>query len=167
MLSFQCRYEILANEGPTDSVIAAKGVCSANMSNPTVAGTDMTADLILRAWDWLETTVALEPTKLNIGTFVLLELFQKTVFRSADGSNECAWPHTQNHHLLQLGVGRPDEGDYPTKLDKKALDMLKNAGPMIVGDKFSSADYFVNFLQPWNDYRAVSHWSSGRLVPKG
>ncbi|THV67637.1 FAD binding domain-containing protein [Aureobasidium pullulans] len=138
-----------------DSVIAAKGVCSANMSNPTVVGTDMTADLILRAWEWLETTIALEPTKLNIGTFVLLELFQKAVFRSADDSSECAWPHTQNQHLLQLGVGRPDEGDYPTKLDEKALDMLKNAGPMIVGDKFSSADYFVNFLQPWNDYRAV------------
>lgn len=139
----------------TDSVLAAKGLCSASMSNITIPSVAMTEHLILRAWDWLDKTIALDPTKLHTGTFVLLELFQKPVFRSADGNDQCAWPHTTNQHLLQLGVGRLDEGDYPTQLDKDALDMLKNAGKLIVGENFSSADYFVNFLQPWNDHRAV------------
>ncbi|KAH0363446.1 cysteine desulfurase, partial [Aureobasidium melanogenum] len=138
-----------------DSVLAAKGLCSANMSNITVPAAGMTEQLILRAWDWLDTTIALDPTKLHTGTFVLLELFQKQVFRSADGNDQCAWPHTSNQHLLQLGVGRLDEGDYPTQLDNDALEMLKNAGKLIVDDKFSTADYFINFLQPWNDRRAV------------
>lgn len=115
----------------------------------------MTEQLILRAWEWLDRTISLDSSKLHVGTFVLLELFQKSVFRSADKSDQCAWPHTTNQHLLQLGVGRLDEGDYPTQLDKDAIDMLKNAGKLIVGDKFSPADYFVNFLQPWNDHRAV------------
>ncbi|KAG9527030.1 cysteine desulfurase, partial [Aureobasidium melanogenum] len=138
-----------------DSVLAAKGICSASMSNITISSTAMTEQLILRAWEWLDRTIALEPTKLHVGTFVLLELFQEPVFRSADGNDQCAWPHTTNQNLLQLGVGRLDEGDYPTQLDRDALDMLKNAGKLIVGDKFSPADHFVNFLQPWNDHRAV------------
>lgn len=115
----------------------------------------MTKQLVLRAWNWLDNTIALDPSKLHIGTFVLLELFQRPVFRSADGNGQCAWPHTTNQHLLQLGVGRLDEGDYPTQLDKDALDMLKNSGKLIVGEGFSPADYFINFLQPWNDCRAV------------
>ncbi|KAG9593437.1 cysteine desulfurase, partial [Aureobasidium melanogenum] len=138
-----------------DSVLAAKGICSASMSNITIPSAAMTEQLILRAWDWLDETIALEPTKLHVGTFVLLELFQKPVFRSADGNDQCAWIHTTNQHLLQLGVGRLDEGDYPTQLDRDALDMLKNAGKLIVGEKFSPADHFINFLQPWNDHRAV------------
>ncbi|KAK6005771.1 hypothetical protein QM012_007413 [Aureobasidium pullulans] len=146
-----------------DSVLAAKGLCSANMSNITISSVNMTQQLILRAWDWLDKTIALDPTKLHTGIFVLLELFQKAVFRSADGSDQCAWPHTSNQHLLQLGVGRLDRGDYPTRLDRDALDMLKNAGKMILGEDFSSADYFVNFLQPWNDRKAVFGQNYDRL----
>ncbi|KAI5276959.1 FAD binding domain-containing protein [Aureobasidium subglaciale] len=138
-----------------DSVLAAKGICSSNMSNITIANEDMTQELILRTWNWLENTIALNSTELRVGTFVLLELFQKPVFRSADGNDGCAWPHTQNQHLLQLGVGRIDQGDYPTDLDTKALQMLKDAGKMIVGDKFSPEDYFINFIQPWNDHKAI------------
>lgn len=140
----------------TDSIIVAKGMCSANMSNITVSDADMTEDLILRAWDWLDNIVAMAPTKLNTGTFVLAEFFQKGVFRSVQRPDECAWPHTSNQHLLQLGVGRPDEGDYPTDLDLRALDMFKDAGKLIVGEHFSPADYFINFLQDWNDQKAVS-----------
>ncbi|KAI5204140.1 FAD binding domain-containing protein [Aureobasidium subglaciale] len=138
-----------------DSILAAKGICSANMSNITIANEDMTQGLVLRTWNWLENTIALNPAELRVGTYVLLELFQKPVFRSADGSNECAWPHTQNQHLLQLGVGRIDQGDYPTDLDTKALQMLQDAGKSIVGDKFAPADYFINFTQPWNDHKAI------------
>ncbi|KAI4729943.1 FAD binding domain-containing protein [Aureobasidium sp. EXF-10728] len=138
-----------------DSVLAAKGVCSASMSNITIPSSAMTESTILRAWDWLDSTIALDPSKLHVGTFVLLELFQKPVFGSADGDDHCAWPHTSNQHLLQLGVGRLDEGDYPTRLDRDAMEMLKNAGKLIVGDSFSPADYFINFLQPWNDRRAI------------
>ncbi|KAI4717934.1 FAD binding domain-containing protein [Aureobasidium sp. EXF-10727] len=138
-----------------DSVLAAKGVCSASMSNITIPSSAMTESTILRAWDWLDSTIALDPSKLHVGTFVLLEVFQKPVFGSADGDAHCAWPHTANQHLLQLGVGRMDEGDYPTRLDMDAMDMLRNAGKVIVGDSFCAADYFINFLQPWNDRRAI------------
>lgn len=150
-----CTVSILMHKSVTDSVLAAKGVCSANMSNITIPSAAMTEQLILRAWGWLDNTIALDPRRFHTGTFVLLELFQKQVFGSADENCQCAWPHTSNQHLLQLGVGRLDEGDYPTKLDKDALDMLKNAGKLIVSDEFSPADYFINFLQPWNDRGAV------------
>lgn len=98
----------------------------------------------------------MDPDSFITGTFVLLEFFQKTVFHSVDSAFECAWPHTKNQHLLQLGVGRLDEGDYPTKLDLHAVNALKDAGRLIVGEEFTEADYFTNFLQPWNDYKAVS-----------
>ncbi|KAI5248412.1 FAD binding domain-containing protein [Aureobasidium subglaciale] len=146
-----------------DSVLAAKGICSSNMSNITIANEDMTQELILRTWNWLENTIALNSTELRVGTFVLLELFQKPVFRSADGNDECAWPHTHNQHLLQLGVGRVNQGDYPTDLDTKAFQMLKDAGKMIVGDKFSPEDYFINFIQPWNDHKAIFGRNHGKL----
>ncbi|KAH0005029.1 cysteine desulfurase, partial [Aureobasidium melanogenum] len=105
-----------------------------------------------KIFDWaFEIHGAVDETKI----MNLRQINIHGVFRSADGNDQYAWPHTTNQHLLQLGAGRLDEGDYPTQLDRDALDMLKNAGKLIVGDEFSPADHFVNFLQPWNDRRAI------------
>ncbi|RFU76338.1 fad binding domain-containing [Trichoderma arundinaceum] len=136
----------LANE-----LMAAKGATDSWMSAPLIS--DISEDLILRAWEWFEETVAANPVVKNVplGVMVLIEMLQKPAIHTKTPRTDCAWPHTRAQHVLQLGVAAPI-GDVET--GKRVLQALEEA-PKRMCPEHQPGDFLPNFIQKFNDISAI------------
>lgn len=144
-----------------DDLGEVKGQANAYFSAITVP--KLTEGMLLGAWDWMDKLLAMDPAiaEVPLGTVVLIEVMQKAAFQSMDSPKDAAWPRTRNRHVLQLGAagprGRPE-------LEGVVVKALEDAAGEIVGDGHRSGDFLPNFLNGFNDVRAISGGNWERLV---
>ncbi|KAH8804465.1 FAD binding domain-containing protein [Xylogone sp. PMI_703] len=129
----------------------AGGATDSWMSAPLIS--EISEDLILRAWDWFEETVAANPAvkEVPVGVMVLIEMLQKPAIHTDTPRTDCAWPHTRAQHVLQLAVAAPI-GDVET--GKSSLEALGKA-PKRICPEHQPGDYLPNFIQDFNDMSAI------------
>jgi hypothetical protein len=149
-----------------DDVKAAMGLTNTWMSGATLPVID--EELIIRVFRWYDDLLELDP-RLSAATFVLIEIMQNVreigsskvvwheanklqpAFHSIKAGSDCAWPHTRNRHILQLGTGAIPGS---VELDELAFKSLAEA-PYMMYPGHEAADCIPNFLQSFNDLSKV------------
>lgn len=133
----------------TDSLRAAMGMANSWSSGVTVPA--ITEQLIIKGWNWFFNLIKTDP-KLAAGSYILIEVMQKPAFQSISSSGDCAWPHTANQSILQLGTGALPGSP---ETDGLALKALAEA-PYQICESYSGADHIPNFVDSFHDPNKVS-----------
>jgi hypothetical protein len=144
-----------------DDLGKVKGQANAYFSAITVP--KLTDKMLLSAWDWMDKLLAKDPAiaEVPLGTVVLIEVMQKAAFQSLKSPADAAWPRTRNRHVLQLGAAAPQ--DRP-ELEGVVVKALEDAASEIVGEGHKAGDFLPNFLNGFNDVRAIFGGNWERLV---
>lgn len=120
----------------------------------------ITADMICGCWDWFADLVAEEP-RSGLAPMLWIGMMQPPAFGSIKSSEETAWPHTSNQHMLQVGISCLPGS---LKLDESVLKLLHEAPSQTIGDENKPVEYLPSFVLPFNDPALIYGENYAKLV---
>lgn len=134
VLLFFLYYKLSTANRLNDPLEAIRGQTNQMMTGVVIPS--ITEDVIRRTWKWFDDTLALEP-KLNAGTFVLIEMMQKSAFNTVTSRADTGWPRPNGRHILQIGTGALN--GCSKEVDRLAEERLR-AGAQDICEKYSVGD---------------------------
>lgn len=124
---------------------------------------DIDDEFIVRLWKWYEDTITLHQGFEN-GSSMIFEMMQEPVFNSVSSPASTAWPHARGRrHVMQVALVTSPE-DTSEEVESIASTQLERLASQITAGHGFHGEYFVAWLQDWNDLSEVYGENWDRLL---